>query len=453
MSNKKCTICMYNFTKHKRLPISCEHCNVITCLNCFERWLIEDPLNSKIYLCCKQPVNDLIIWRNFTQKSLKLYIEKLARIELEVQKKLMIIIEYKESIKKENKLLLKREKKLRLHLKQNKTDKEAFKELFEVSEKILNNNVILENKEKIEQNPSLKKCLQLNCTGFIIKNKCSVCETMICINCKEVVKENDHICDPNLLKNTEEIKKSTKPCPGCNVPIHKIDGCNQMFCTQCHTAFSWNDGKIIKSKHIHNPHYFEYLANVQNRQNVIYDDNPILNEIINEIVFKREFDLFYIPRLIQECSAIITSLSDFIFNEASLQTYKEQNIKHIIRYKNRLQSDVKNEKVEKRWLSNIKRFILKKFLCTEALDILTLYLQEVKAFICNELNFNNINTDLKIHYKVKLNEIATFYNLKLILSEKKHKIPIKTRLCNNLQCSLINWDNHDNDNFFNDDDW
>ena len=65
-------------------------------------------------------------------------------------------------------------------------------------------------------------------------------------------------------KNIESanlIKKETRPCPQCAVPIYKISGCDQMWCTQCQIAFSWNTGKVVVGGTIHNPHYFQFMRN------------------------------------------------------------------------------------------------------------------------------------------------------------------------------------------------
>ena len=39
--------------------------------------------------------------------------------------------------------------------------------------------------------------------------------------------------------------------------------CDQMFCVDCHTAFSWNTGNVVNGV-IHNPHYYEYLRKLGN---------------------------------------------------------------------------------------------------------------------------------------------------------------------------------------------
>ena len=42
-----------------------------------------------------------------------------------------------------------------------------------------------------------------------------------------------------------------------------LKNCDQMFCIECHTAFSWNTGAVVNGV-IHNPHYYEYLRKLGN---------------------------------------------------------------------------------------------------------------------------------------------------------------------------------------------
>jgi hypothetical protein len=56
-----------------------------------------------------------------------------------------------------------------------------------------------------------------------------------------------------------------------------VKNCDQMWCTQCHTAFSWKTGAIEKT--IHNPHYYEWQ-----RKNGTIQRNP------NDVECGRELD-------------------------------------------------------------------------------------------------------------------------------------------------------------------
>jgi len=107
-------------------------------------------------------------------------------------------------------------------------------------------------------------CYMSNCKGLIPENgngKCIICKKFNCTKC-QCERGIDHICDTKQVESVELLKKECKSCPKCRVLIYKISGCDQMYCTKCKTAFSWNTGFIEKGM-VHNPHYFE-----EQRQNL-----------------------------------------------------------------------------------------------------------------------------------------------------------------------------------------
>lgn len=108
----------------------------------------------------------------------------------------------------------------------------------------------------------VRACPVDDCRGFLSTAlKCGLCETYACGDCFAVVgleREAPHTCDPGALETAKVIKKESRPCPTCGIFISKIDGCDQMFCVQCRTAFSWRTGTIVTGT-IHNPHYFDML--------------------------------------------------------------------------------------------------------------------------------------------------------------------------------------------------
>lgn len=53
--------------------------------------------------------------------------------------------------------------------------------------------------------------------------------------------------------------------------------CDQMFCSQCHTAFSWRTGEIETGR-IHNPHYFQYLRTLAGGNEIRREPGDIPHE-------------------------------------------------------------------------------------------------------------------------------------------------------------------------------
>jgi uncharacterized Zn finger protein (UPF0148 family) len=118
----------------------------------------------------------------------------------------------------------------------------------------------------------IMKCPVDNCRGFVNNQYvCGLCNVSVCKRCRIIIEDkNKHTCNKDLVETVKLLVKDTKNCPSCSTPIFKIDGCDQMYCTLCHTAFSWTKGVIEKGV-IHNPHYYQYMrekgldANAENR--------------------------------------------------------------------------------------------------------------------------------------------------------------------------------------------
>ena len=117
------------------------------------------------------------------------------------------------------------------------------------------------NKDSRIKKSYIRSCPGDGCRGFLDTEwKCSLCLTKVCSKCHEIMNTDKtmHVCDEAILENVKAIKDSTKPCPTCGIPTFKINGCNQMWCTSCHTTWCWRTGLVEKGV-VHNPHFYEYL--------------------------------------------------------------------------------------------------------------------------------------------------------------------------------------------------
>jgi hypothetical protein len=163
-------------------------------------------------------------------------------------------------------------------------DHEYIKKLYEekrYEEALTHHTVFVGDETRITSKSATRKratmdivcpCPKDGCRGFIItdgKNgKCGTCvDTTMCVKCMVVITTDKHVCNDDDVATARAIKKQTRPCPKCAAPISKIDGCDQMWCILCRTPFSWTTG-LVSSGVIHNPHFFAYLRNIANGDDI-----------------------------------------------------------------------------------------------------------------------------------------------------------------------------------------
>jgi hypothetical protein len=124
--------------------------------------------------------------------------------------------------------------------------------------------------QKADRKTFLHKCP--SCTdGFLSSAwKCMKCKINVCNHCLAIKDPYSHMCKEEDVASAKTIKEETKPCPNCAVRVQKSEGCNQMWCTACNSAFDWKSGEKVNGP-IHNPHYHDYIQGHAT-------ENPVANQ-------------------------------------------------------------------------------------------------------------------------------------------------------------------------------
>lgn len=105
------------------------------------------------------------------------------------------------------------------------------------------------------------QCQTAGCRGMLsTQYKCDLCSKYTCAKCFVAIEgeKEAHECKQEDVDTVEELRKNTRPCPNCGMRISKIDGCDQMWCIECKTAFSWSKGTVERGV-VHNPHYYQWM--------------------------------------------------------------------------------------------------------------------------------------------------------------------------------------------------
>ena len=157
--------------------------------------------------------------------------------------------------------------------------------------------------------PFVRACPAEECRGFLSDDwVCGMCHEKTCNKCHAMMPNDQaHTCNPDEVATANLLSKDTKPCPTCHTGIFKIDGCDQMWCTGCHTAFSWRTGQIETK--IHNPHYYEWQRNMNGGVAPrVQGDNPNPNPCQGGIPLDN-FSVWRIHQLLKSMNSNIASVT------------------------------------------------------------------------------------------------------------------------------------------------
>lgn len=341
-----CEVCVEKFNRSTRKPVCCSKCEYIVCRTCCETYILG---SGKLASCMNCNVTwDLAFMKgSFTKKFLvneyrsfrtKLLFDAerilfpqtqvIMEYKLQLQRLNMQIAEFSSVLidkRKELRTLLERLTGLHQEIKRKGVEVPVLqqqivdvhqsvdtirKEHDEISimltSKVAEKNN-LDTTFRARNVSVMTKCPSAECRGYLNNDFCcGLCNVVVCQRCHEIQDDKDHVCDANAVANVKLISTETRSCPKCMVKISKIDGCDQMFCIKCHTAFSWNTG-LIENGTIHNPHYIEMMR--QGRS---------LNRNLLEVRCGREIDMTFIESNYERGSDQIHQLCFIVM---TLRTY------------------------------------------------------------------------------------------------------------------------------------
>jgi len=274
MNSESCLICAEDFNGSKRSPITCEYCSFTACSACCQHYILDQESSLCMNRDCQKEWTRKFVVNTFPNHWVsRKWKDMNAKVGVDKEKALFpatmgVVAE------------LKAKEALKTEI-ENLKMKEAV-----IKQRRWNLEIQLRNGGDVIANKTVsngRKCPDSECRGYLSTQwKCGLCEKWACHECHVIkgnVRDAEHTCDPDTLATAQLLSKDTKPCPKCSTPIHKIEGCDQMWCTQCHTAFSWRSGRI--ETHIHNPHFYEW----QRRQN-----NGEAPRVVGDFVCGRELD-------------------------------------------------------------------------------------------------------------------------------------------------------------------
>jgi len=301
-----CSVCCENFSKTTRKKVTCPFCQFESCKTCLQKYILSIYDNPHC-MNCKNELDREFIDSSCTVRFRNVeYKTHLENILFEKEKVRMP--ETQPEVERIIKMRTLREKyySLLTALRYYRIDRQNALDMEEETEQWDNQinttevylaqltydmNVLRYNNVEIDTGRNfIKMCPNGECRGFIDNDfVCGICKKQFCKKCNEELHEN-HVCIPETVETIKFINKDTKPCPKCATMIYKIDGCAQMWCTNCNTAFDWRTGNLVKGR-IHNPHFFEFKKRSREHGDIPCGGRPSISELSDKKASNEILDL------------------------------------------------------------------------------------------------------------------------------------------------------------------
>ncbi len=291
--------------------------------------------------------------------------------------------------------------------------------------------------------------------------ECKKCLEKTCIVCQEDFKDEEHECDKNIIKSLKLIDSDSKPCPGCKINIQKTSGCNQMWCTICHSFFDWVTNKMCDDKEIrHNPHYFDFLNQNPSNVNNDIDSNEIFrfSASVRDIVTKyRTFSTYRniliriyndaIHRMLQytkttsytktmfypfnDCDNTNKNFKDFcgMLSPADIAIPHRTFYKHFVD-DGKIENETKNV-FDKMFITTFTKRYIEKYVVLETINIIQEFSTNIFNLIVKLVNSESIY-DLRIEtFEFFMISIKTFLDISTLMNKYScnYDPPVRLRSC------------------------
>ena len=299
MTTENCAICCDGFNASNRKSISCpfDSCSKTACRSCYQTFLCgEDVTVPKCMFCNTQFTHSQIQHLGLTKSFIK---GEFAKHQQE------ILFAQEQAMLPAAQAAVAHDRLVQNIDDQIKSVNAEIKRLQALKEDLMHtkNHLRRHGPQPQEHDPVdhefIHRCADSGCNGFVSSAwKCATCDKYTCSHCRELKAERDdplHVCNPDTVASVALLKADTKPCPNCKVLVHKTDGCDQMFCTQCKRLWSWNTGRFETRGH--NPHYLQWM-----RENGAAGGMP---RDPNDVICGREIDHQFLTQLYQARRTIL----------------------------------------------------------------------------------------------------------------------------------------------------